>query len=180
MFIKPLEAEVVVIILNLAGIVLSCVLVALLVASLISPAHAQSSLPDPNHTPGALNIDVTPSTIHSTICVRGWTRTIRPPVAYTEALKRKQIVEFGYPDRHLSLYREDHLIPLELGGAPTDPDNLWPQPRHPADGWDDTFKDELESRLHHLVCTNKLDLVEAQQVIATDWRSAYNRFVIGE
>ena len=30
-------------------------------------------------TPGMLNPEVTPATIGSTICVHGWTQTIRPP-----------------------------------------------------------------------------------------------------
>ena len=34
-------------------------------------------------TPGVLNPAVTQATIRSTICGRGWTRTIRPPVSYT-------------------------------------------------------------------------------------------------
>jgi hypothetical protein len=100
--------------------------------SLPAPAAlAQSALPDPARTPGALNPEVTQATIGTTICVRGWTQTVRPPQAYTHALKRQQIREFGYADRHLSAYEEDHLVPLGLGGAPYDPRNLWPEPRTP-------------------------------------------------
>jgi len=36
-------------------------------------------LPDSATTPGAINPDVRPDTIRSTICVEGWTRTVRPP-----------------------------------------------------------------------------------------------------
>jgi hypothetical protein len=54
---------------------------------------AQSSLPDPALTPGAINPAVTQDDIESTICVRGWTRTVRPPRQYTEGLKREQIRE---------------------------------------------------------------------------------------
>jgi hypothetical protein len=59
--------------------------------------------------------------------VSGWTKTIRPPASYTDALKVKQMQEYhetGGP----SGYEEDHLIPLELGGAPRNPKNLWPEP----------------------------------------------------
>ena len=38
-------------------------------------------------TPGVLNPAVTQPTIRATICKRGWTRTVRPPVSYTNALK---------------------------------------------------------------------------------------------
>jgi hypothetical protein len=85
---------------------------------LATPALGQGALPDPTRTPGALNPEVTQATIRSTICVRGWTRTIRPPQAYTSALKRQQIRELGYPDQRMSAYAEDHLVPLSLGGAP--------------------------------------------------------------
>jgi len=61
---------------------------------------------------------------------------VRPPVQYTEELKRQQIRTFGYHDRRLSQYEEDHLIPLGLGGAPSDPRNLWPEPRISPDGWE--------------------------------------------
>ncbi len=66
--------------------------IAAVLALLATPAAlAQSALPDPAKTPGALNPEVTQATIGTTICVRGWTQTVRPPQAYTLALKRQQI-----------------------------------------------------------------------------------------
>ena len=140
-------------------------------------AHAQSSVPNPNYTPGAINPMVTQENISQTICVRGWTKTIRTDMGYTESLKRQQIVAFGYGDRNLRDYEEDHLIPLELGGAPTDQRNLWPEPRMPSDNWTSDMKDHLENVLKHLVCRGAISLNEARMAIATDWRSAYQRFV---
>jgi len=142
-------------------------------------AHAQSSLPNPSRTPGALNDDVTQENIHQTICVRGWTRTVRPPSHYTYELKRAQIRNWYHGGR-LRDYEEDHLIPLNLGGAPYDRRNLWPEPRHPADGWDADLKDELEARLNELVCSGQLDLAAAQHAIATDWIEAWRRYVGSE
>src|SRR5439155_27135550 len=46
-------------------------------------------------TPGVLNPEVTQATIGRTICVRGWTRTIRPPSAYTSGLKLEQLRRLG-------------------------------------------------------------------------------------
>jgi hypothetical protein len=149
-------------------------------ALLATPALGQTALPDPARTPGALNPEVTETTLRSTICVRGWTRTVRPPQQYTSALKRQQIREFGYVDRRMADFEEDHLIPLGLGGAPYDPRNLWPEPRAAADGWNADVKDELEAVLSRLVCTGRVPLAEAQQAIAADWIAAYNRFVVGE
>ena len=45
------------------------------------------AVPNPELTPGALNPAVTQATIGSTICVPGYTKTIRPPVSYTDALR---------------------------------------------------------------------------------------------
>ncbi|MGF1427036.1 hypothetical protein [Kitasatospora sp. LaBMicrA B282] len=66
-------------------------------------------LPDPNCTPGALNPDVTQDTIDSTICVSGWTSTIRPSTSYTNRLKAQGIADYGYADTNMSDYEEDHF-----------------------------------------------------------------------
>ena len=71
----------------------------------------------------------------------------------------------------------DHLVPLEIGGADV-VENLWPEPRRSLAGeWDDTRKDELEHRLHRLVCSGQLDVVEAQKAISEDWPEGFRRFV---
>ena len=146
-------------------------------AVIAAPAIAQSSLPDPSRTPGAINPDVTQDTIATTICLPGWTATVRPPKEYTNALKRRQIAAFGYADRRMGNYEEDHLIPLSLGGAPYDPRNLWPEPRVADDGWTSDMKDGLEAVLPRLVCEGKLSLDGARRAISTDWRQAYRRYV---
>ena len=123
--------------------------------------------PDPHCTPGALNPAVTQANIHSTICVSGYTKTIRPPVAYTDALKRQQIREYGYTDTSPRSYEEDHFIPLSLGGAPRDPHNLWPEP-----GASPNPKDDIEFKLYKAVCAGAVTLAAAQKAIATDWTTA--------
>ncbi len=87
----------------------------------------RSSAPSWARTPGVLNPAVTQATIRATICTRGWTRTVRPPVSYTNALKVRQLRQYGLRGPP-SAFQEDHLISLELGGNPTDPRNLWPEP----------------------------------------------------
>src|SRR3989442_11910403 len=42
-----------------------------------------------------------------TICVPGWTKTVRPPVTYTDSLKRKQMTERHLPGKPAD-YEEDH------------------------------------------------------------------------
>ena len=114
-------------------------------------------LADPVRTPGVLNPEVTQATIGSTICRTGWTATIRPPTDYTNDLKRKQMRQYGETGS-LSDYQEDHLISLELGGNPTDPRNLWPEPYPRA-----ADVDRIENELNDEVCSGQLTLAQAQQ-----------------
>ncbi len=111
----------------------------------------------PSLTPGALNPDVTQSTIRRTICTRGWTKTVRPPVSYTNALKLVQIHEYGFAGGPAD-YQEDHFISLELGGAPRDWRNLWPERRPRADR-----VDTLENELNAKVCSGEISLAEGQR-----------------
>jgi hypothetical protein len=108
-------------------------------------------------TPGVLYPEVTQASIASTICRHGWTRTVRPPVSYTNALKAKGLRQYrlrGPP----SAFQEDHLISLELGGDPVDPRNLWPEPYPRA-----SAVDQIENDLNHRVCTGSLSLADAQR-----------------
>jgi hypothetical protein len=131
-------------------------------------------LPDPAITPGAINPDVTQDNIGSTVCVKGWTKTVRPPASYTNKLKKKQIRQYGYQDRNPKDYEEDHLIPLSVGGNPTDPKNLWPEPRKSE--WNAKKKDQMEFALYKAVCRHDISLDEARQAFATDWIKAYNQY----
>jgi hypothetical protein len=60
-----------------------------------SIAAAQEYLPDHVRTPGVINPDVTQDNLAQTVCVSGWTKTIRPAVAYTNRLKLQQMHELG-------------------------------------------------------------------------------------
>jgi hypothetical protein len=111
-------------------------------------------------TPGVLNPSVTDASIGSTICTRGWTRTIRPPTSYTSALEVRQMRQYGVGGSP-SAYQEDHLISLELGGHPTDPRNLWPEPRPRAEE-----VDAIENELNRRICAGELSLREAQRKIS--------------
>jgi hypothetical protein len=111
-------------------------------------------------TPGVLNPDVTQASIATTVCARGWTKTIRPPVSYTNRLKLEQMREYGLAGDPAD-YQEDHLVSLELGGHPTDPRNLWPEPKQRAEEVDGT-----ENDLNDRVCSGSLSLADAQRKIS--------------
>src|SRR5713226_148551 len=124
------------------------------------------TLPDPKCTPGAIDPAVTQDNIDSTICVSGYTQTVRPPVSVTEPQKLESMKSYGFTDSP-SNYEFDHLIPLELGGAPDDMKNLWPEPYYTNPSSYD--KDGFENYLHKQVCSGNMDLQTAQNEIATNW-----------
>jgi hypothetical protein len=126
---------------------------------------------DKSCTPGAFNPDVTQNTINQTICVSGWTSTVRPPSSYTTSLKEQQKPLYGEADIPNSELEEDHLVPLELGGAPRDPHNLWPEPREGAasSGQAAEDKDTVENNLKKQVCNGSMTLDAARQKIISDW-----------
>lgn len=132
-------------------------------------------LPDKRMTPGALNPDVRQDNIQSTVCVKGFTKTIRPPAYVTNKLKRQQIADYGYANTDPRDYEEDHLVALSIGGAPRDARNLWPQPRKSE--WSAAQKDQLEIVLYKMVCANRITLVNAQQAMANDWIGAWKTYV---
>ena len=129
--------------------------------------HSANGLPDRACTPGLADPRVTQDNIHTTICMGGYTKKVRPSTRYTNALKVQQIQQYGYTDTNLADYEEDHLIPLELGGHPTDPRNLWPEPR--AGDRAATHKDSVENALHAKVCAGLVPLIAAQTAIAMNW-----------
>jgi hypothetical protein len=147
--------------------------------------------PDPTQTPGAVNPNITQANIHATICNSQWsTKSIRPPVSYTDDLKKKQLADPRYKDKTPGHYEEDHLISLELGGHPMDPKNLWPEmwgtpdqpltskgpfPPHLVGA---KAKDAVENQLHKGICAGTLTLQDAQHIIAIDWFKYYRDHVM--
>ncbi len=136
------------------------VLLALVAAAVVAAGALASSaaLILPTHTPGVRYSAVTQKTLFKTVCRVGWTKTIRPPASYTNALKKKQLVLFQYADLNPSHFEEDHLVSLELGGAPRATRNLWPQP------WTQARRDDngIEASLHRKLCNGTLTLRQAR------------------
>ena len=64
---------------------------------------------DPTCTPGALNPVVTQATIEKTICVSGWTETVRRSESVTEREKLASIAAYG-DSGSLHDYEYDHLV----------------------------------------------------------------------
>lgn len=143
-------------------------------AVLPAACHAQGggSLPDPTCQPGAADPAVTQGNIHDTICAIGYTTRVRPPASYTDALKRDLVRRYGLSGS-LSAFELDHLVPLEVGGAPRSVRNLWPEGRNQHPGADE--KDHLENLLHTRVCNGSIALADAQRMFEQNWVQAWEQ-----
>jgi hypothetical protein len=121
---------------------------------------------------GMVDPRVTQNNIQTTICRRGWMRAVRPSRNVTDAIKRNLVADMQISPRD---YELNHIVPLDLGGAPLDLRNLMLQ------AWGGAcnahMKDALERQLSIMVCAGDLTLKGAQHEIATDWRAAYKNWV---
>ncbi len=122
--------------------------------------------PKRNLTPGA-----TLAVTTSEVCSADFTQHLPGIPA---AIQRKVFEAYGIVNPRPDAYEVDYLITPELGGATTIR-NLWPEPYH-APIWNAHVKDDLEDRLHALVCRGELDLATAQHDIAANWISAYKKY----
>ena len=131
----------------------------------LRPQFAAAPVPNRDLTPGAAR-----PVSRAEICAAGYrdmNRTV--PISVRQAVFQK----YGMANARPGDFEVDYLITPELGGS-DDIRNLWPEPY--ASDWDAHTKDELEDRLHQMVCEGKIDLPTAQREIAGDWISAYKKY----
>jgi hypothetical protein len=91
---------------------------------------------------------------------------------------------------NMACYEEDHLIPLEDGGDPADPRNLWPEPYNTRVGgtiMGARQKDVVEAFVHDEICydiphskknsyipaTTSITLKRGQVILAGEWYACY-------
>jgi len=137
-----------------------------------------SAYPNSALTPGATDPRVKQRNVKRTICSDDYLAKARPSDSYVERLKARQIGRYKYPDATPSAYEEDHLVPIELGGDPDAPSNMWPQAYSPAPGASE--KDRVEAYLHDEVCAGHMTLAAAQQALLNDWVAVYQKISTGE
>lgn len=117
---------------------------------------------------------VTQANIQQTICVSGYTATVRPPVSYTNKIKLAKLKEIGKTPQDASAYELDHIINLGIGGAPRDPKNLqlqlWEGPVGAK------AKDVVEARMQRAVCAGKITLKAAQTCMSNGFQSCPVKF----
>jgi hypothetical protein len=135
-------------------------------AEVVTASAVRLEEPDLRLTPGA-TVPVT----EGEICGASAEKMIP---AVPVSLKRKVFEEYGVTPPRPDAYEVDYLITPELGGA-TDLRNLWPEP-YQNTVWNAHVKDQLEDRLHRMVCRGDVDLATAQHDISTDWIAAYRKY----
>jgi hypothetical protein len=128
---------------------------------------ASAAVPNPSLTPGA-----TRPVALSDVCSMAHEEVVRD---VPDQLRQQVFKEYGIVNPRPEDYEIDYLIAPGLGGT-EDIHNLWPEPSK-LSAWNAHAKDDLEERLHQLVCAGKLDLPTAQQAIASNWISAYKRYL---
>lgn len=112
----------------------------------------------PNHklTPGEASDAVTQNNIKKTICVKGYTKTVR---YVPDSIKKEVYEEYGIAHHDPGQYEVDHLIALTDGGS-NDISNLWPQPAP-----DYKYKDKLEVWVNKQICSGQMTLREGQKCL---------------
>lgn len=127
-------------------------------------AYAQP-LPDPTYTPGSTR----PVALEQLCSASPDAVADVPP-----DLQQKIFREYGIQGTPAAEFEVDYLITPGLGGS-EDVRNLWPEP-HGNTQWNSYVKDQLEDRLHNMVCEHQIGLVEAQHAIASNWIVAYKKY----
>lgn len=143
------------------------ILAAGLIAFAVGSAGAADFPLRPNGalTPG----EASPALTQDKICSKNFrTGSVRNVPA---GLKRQVYRAYGLSQRQCKAAcargcEIDHLQSLELGGANTAA-NLWPQLY--CGEWSAVRKDQLENKLHELVCKGEMTLQDAAQCITSDW-----------
>jgi hypothetical protein len=133
---------------------------------LVQAQDRQNYMPNPRLTPGH-TLDIT----KDELCKPGNAEIAgNLPIA----VKRQVFDMYGIGANAPGGYNVDHLISVGLGGS-NSIKNLWPQPL--AGKWSYHTKNKLERRLRKMVCGGELDLEIARREIATDWVSAYKKYL---
>jgi hypothetical protein len=97
----------------------------------------------------------------------------------------------------MACYEKDHLIPLEAGGNPVDPRNLWPEPfntRVSGSVMGARQENVVEEIVHDEICidvppsrknsyvpaTTSITMRRAQEILTGDWYACYEAIKKGK
>ena len=116
---------------------------------------------------------VTQETIQQTICVPGYTASVRPPYYVTSVIKKRLLEARGMTWDDAKNVELDHIISLSIGGEPGDAEHTsnfqlqpWPEAKR---------KDRLELVEMQCVCDGIVTLDEARKDME-NWEQAYHKY----
>ncbi len=137
-------------------------------------AEAPPYFPDNAMTPGIANPKVKQSNINKTICNARWLKAQMPSASYLNKEKGRQLRQVTFAVADAKAFTEDHRIPIELGGHPRHPKNLWPQSTTIA--WNAVAKDKLEAYVHGEVCAGRMKLADGRAIFQRDWTDVFRLY----
>jgi hypothetical protein len=114
--------------------------------------------------PGALDPAVLGHTAQ-TICNTRWLVAVER-THLAPATRDRLVIEYQLPGPSIS-YVVARVIPIEDGGSPVDPRNLYVLP---LNGWGgERTQAVVADRLHEQICARELTVVQAAKMLERDW-----------
>jgi hypothetical protein len=121
---------------------------------------------DPARAPGMLDPAAT-GNIAQTVCNPAWVAAasqIQPPPVTLDKL----LIEYQLPG-NLVTYALARVVPVEDGGSPTSPLNLYPLPLNGFGG--QQTQTVVANQIHHEICSHKITIAQAAKTLQGDWLS---------
>lgn len=119
---------------------------------------------DPDCAPGVVDAAVRGHTAQ-TICSPGWLATttkVKPSVASLDQL----LIKYQLPGNPVT-YVAAQVIPVEDGGSPTGPANLYPLPLNGYGG--QRTRMLVADELHREICASKITVAQSAKLLEGDW-----------
>jgi len=120
--------------------------------------------PDPDCAPGKINPAV-PGHTAQTVCSVSWVAaaaTVRP----SQTIEDELLIKYSLPGSPLT-YVVAQVVPVEDGGSPTSPENLYPLPLNGYGG--QKTRALVAGQLHDEICSHKITVAQAAKTLAGDW-----------
>jgi hypothetical protein len=125
---------------------------------------------DPHCAPGLLN-PAAAAHPKVTICARSWLAAAQrsaPSAQHDNDQLDKLLIEYQLPGSPLT-YTIAHVVPIEDGGSPISPLNLYPLPIEGYGGAE--TQAIIADQLHQQICAGKTPVQRAAQLLEGDWLS---------
>jgi hypothetical protein len=123
---------------------------------------------DPSCAPGKLDPAVA-ANIRQTVCSAAWvtaTSRLQPPTS-SQALD-KLVIEYQLPGNPVT-YTLARVVPVEDGGSPTSPLNVYPLPLNGFGG--QPTRTAVTEQLHDEICSHRITIAQAAKTLEGDWLS---------